>query len=71
MSSLLDNFHTAYDNRFVKAPKEIAFIKICGSVKFVITEGMDFVPPTKEQIKNLKTTFNIDIEVLENLKGGL
>lgn len=54
----------------VRIPREIAIITICGSVKFVVNEDMAFIQPTPEQIKNLRETFNIDVEIIEeNLDG--
>lgn len=46
-------------------PKVIAKITICGALKMEVTEDMNWDPPTPEQIKNLKETFNIDVELME------
>lgn len=48
----------------IKVPKPIAKISICGAVTFTITDDMIFNYPTEEQIKNLKETFNIEVEIL-------
>lgn len=47
-------------------PKVIAKITICKGLQFSITEDMNWDPPTSEQIKNLKETFNIDVELMES-----
>lgn len=46
----------------VHIPKVIARITICGALTMEVTEDMNWVPPTPEQIKNLKETFNIDVD---------
>lgn len=45
-------------------PKVIAKITICGALKMEVTEDMNWVPPTPEQIKNLKEMLNIDVELM-------
>jgi len=45
-------------------PKVIAKITICGALTLEVREGMDWNPPTPEQIKNLKENFNIDVELV-------
>lgn len=57
------------DNRAVEGqnfivPKVIAKITICGALTTEITEGMNWNPPTPEQIENIKETFNIDVELV-------
>jgi hypothetical protein len=52
------------DETGMRIPREIAIITICGSMKFVVNEDMVFKQPTPEQIKNLRETFNIDVEIL-------
>lgn len=42
-------------------PKVIAKITLCGAFIMEITDGMDWNPPTPEQIKNLKEMLNIDV----------
>ena len=49
----------------INAPKEIARIKLCGAIIFTITDQMDFIKPTPQQIKNLKECFNIEVELLD------
>ena len=47
-------------------PKEIARIKICGGgLTFSITDNMQFEMPTEEQRENLKKTFGIEVELVE------
>ena len=45
-------------------PKVIAKITICGALTIEVQEGTNWNPPTPEQIKNLKETFNIDVELI-------
>lgn len=48
----------------IRIPKVIAKITLCGALTIGITEDMNWNPPTLEQIKNLKETFNIDVELI-------
>lgn len=48
----------------VYIPKVIARITICGVLAMEVTEDMSWNPPTLEQIKNLKETFNIDVKLI-------
>ena len=50
----------------VHLPKVIARISLCGAVIANVTDNMDWNPPTPEQIKNLKETFNIDVILMES-----
>lgn len=45
-------------------PKVVAKITLCGVFTIAIREGMDWNPPTLEQIKNLKEMLNIDVELI-------
>lgn len=45
-------------------PKVIARITLCGAFVMEINEGMDWNPPTPEQIKNLKEMLNIDVKLI-------
>lgn len=45
-------------------PKVIAKITLCGAFVMEIREGVDWNPPTPEQIKNLKEMLNIDVELM-------
>ena len=48
----------------VRIPKVIAKITLCGAFVMEINEGMNWNPPTSEQIKNLKEMLNIDVELI-------
>lgn len=56
-----------YDGTLIlRVPKEIARIKICGGgLTFSITDDMQFEMPTAEQCENLKKTFGIEVELVE------
>lgn len=45
-------------------PKVIARIILCGAFVMEINEGMNWNPPTPEQIKNLKEMLNIDVKLI-------
>ena len=45
-------------------PRVIARITLCGAFVMEINEGMNWNPPTPEQIKNLKEMLNIDVELI-------
>ena len=48
----------------VRIPKVIAKITLCGAFVMEINEGMNWNPPTPEQIKNLKEMLNIDVKLI-------
>lgn len=50
----------------ISAPKVIARVVFCGVTVMSITDDMGWNPPTTEQIKNLKETFNIDVILMED-----
>jgi len=57
------------DNRAVEgqkfiAQKVVAKITFCGVFEMEVYDYMNWNPPTFEQIKNLKETFNIDVELM-------
>lgn len=53
-------------NMTIRMPKTIARIKICGGgLTFVITDDMQFEMPTEEQRENLKKTFGIEVELVD------
>ena len=55
------------DTIMIREPKVIAKIKICGGgLTFTITDDMQFEMPTEEQRKNLKKTFGIEVELVDN-----
>ena len=49
---------------WISVPKVIAEITLCGALTIEISEGMDWNPPTPEQIKNLKEMLNIDVKLI-------
>ena len=52
---------------YIRVPKDIARIKICGGgLTFTINDTMQFEMPTKEQCENLKKTFGIEVELIED-----
>lgn len=55
-----------YEDTFIfREPRVIAKIKICGGgLAFTITENMQFEMPTEEQRENLKKTFGIEVELV-------
>lgn len=57
----------------IRVPKVIARIKICGGgLTFTITDDMQFEMPTIEQCENLKKTFGIEVELIdEEVKDSL
>lgn len=57
-----------FDERYViRVPKVIARIKICGGgLTFTITDNMVFEMPTEEQRENLKKTFGIEVELVDD-----
>lgn len=49
----------------LRIPKTIARIKICGGgLTFIINDTMQFKMPTEEQCENLKKTFGIEVELV-------
>ena len=49
-----------------KVPKVIARIKLFGGgLTFTITDNMQFELPTEEQRENLRKTFGIEVELVE------
>lgn len=49
-----------------KQPKPVARITICGAIGYTVTDQHNFIEPTPEQIKNLKTLLNIDVELFKD-----
>lgn len=49
----------------LRLPKDIARITICGGFQVIINDQMEWTKPTPEQIKNLKETFCIDVEIFD------
>ena len=48
----------------IKTPRNIAKITICGALCLIVTDMMNWIPPTDEQRRNLKAMFCIDVEIL-------
>lgn len=64
--SYLSNYIGCDDTVKIRVPKAIARIKICGGgLTFNIDDTMQFEMPTKEQCENLKKTFGIEVELVE------
>lgn len=61
----LNNDISCENTLVLKAPKIIARVKICGALTFQITDNIDFEMPTEEQRENLKKTFGIEVELVE------
>lgn len=52
--------------RPIRVPKTIARVKLCGgALTFNIDDAMNFEMPTEEQRENLKKTFGIEVELVE------
>lgn len=55
------------DTFTIKPPKVIARINICGGgLVFEINDDMQFEKPTEEQRENLKKTFGIEVELVDD-----
>ena len=64
--SYLYNYINCDDTIKIRVPKVIARIKICGGgLTFTITDCMQFEMPTEEQCENLKKTFGIEVELVD------
>lgn len=62
-----ENYISCDDTIKIRVPKTIARIKICGGgLTFTITDNMQFEMPTKEQCENLKKTFGIEVELVND-----
>jgi hypothetical protein len=55
------NANIADNTYFIRVPKKVADITICGGLTLQIDDTMAFTRPTPEQIKNLKEMLCIDI----------
>ena len=61
-------FNFDADCLVIKAPKEVARIKLCGGgLTFAITDNMQFEMPTEEQRENLKKLFGIEVELVDEI----
>ena len=55
-----------FDKLSIKFPKIIGEIKVCGSLRISIFEDDEnFIPPTKEQIRNLHDMLCIDVVMFD------
>ena len=64
--SYIGKYINCEDTVQIRIPKTIARIKICGGgLTFTITDDMHFEMPTEEQCENLKKTFGIEVELVE------
>ena len=52
----------SYHCGVLRGVKQVARITLCGCVHFDITDNMNFIKPTPEQIKNLHDYFCIDVK---------
>ena len=65
-NNAIDGYIGYDDVATIIVPKIIARIKICGGgLIFNIYDTMQFEMPTKEQCENLKKTFGIEVELVE------
>ena len=64
MSETIDKEY--FERLAIKVPKIIGEIKLCGSLRISIFEDDEnFIPPTKEQIKNLHNMLCIDVTMFD------
>ena len=59
----ISNYISCYDTMKIREPKTIARVKLCGgALTFTFDDTMHFEMPTEEQRENLKNTFGIEVE---------
>ena len=66
--SYISNYISCDDTIKIKVPKTIARVKLCGGAltfNFYDTDTVPFEMPTKEQCENLKKTFGIEVELVD------
>lgn len=64
----LSNYISYDDTVKIRVPKVVARISICGGgLTFTITDDMQFEMPTEEQRENLKKTFGIEVELVNEV----
>lgn len=67
-NNALSGYISCNDTVKLRVPKTIARIKICGGgLTFFIDDTMQFEMPTKEQRENLKRTFGIEVELVDEV----
>ena len=54
----------------IKPPKQVARITICGCFHLDIFDNIEFIRPTKEQIKNLHDMLCIDVILFDEEEKG-
>lgn len=55
-----------YCREVIRIPETVAYVKLCGgAITFEITDDMDYKIPTEEQRENLKKTFGIEVELVD------
>lgn len=63
--SYIANYISCDDTVQIRVPKTIARVKLCGgALTFNFDDTMQFEMPTKEQCENLKKTFGIEVELV-------
>ena len=63
---MIVDYITTDNNATIRVPKTIARVKLCGgALTFNFDDTMNFEMPTKEQCENLKKTFGIEVELVE------
>lgn len=64
--SYISNYISNGNDFVVRVPKTVARVKLCGgALTFNFDDTMQFEMPTKEQCENLKKTFGIEVELVD------
>jgi hypothetical protein len=64
---VITDYISSDNNLVFRVPKTIARVKLCGgALTFNFDDTMQFVMPTKEQCENLKKTFGIEVELVDD-----
>lgn len=59
----ISNYISCDDTVKIRVPKTVARVKLCGgALTFNFDDTMQFEMPTEEQRENLKKTFGIEVE---------
>lgn len=61
----------SYNFGILKCVKPLARITLCGCVHIDITDDMNFIKPTPEQIKNLHDNLCIDVQLFDDEIGSI
>lgn len=59
-----------YEDLLIRPPKQVARIIICGCFHLDIFDNIEFIRPTKEQIKNLHDMLCIDVILFDEEEKG-